>query len=197
MWTKAAKDSELARETIASTEARRLFFQARVNLELFNHTREMLKEALAQLNFHNFARANSCHMTEGVFGADIHSANMQSERECVIGFLLATVTAGHRFTRSIIAARSKDRGADWEGLRLHLKQLQKKYHDTRNFLEHLDEAIAKETVTDDMDCSFTPGAILTCKESSEKFTFDFSEQALAKLQEVYDKIIEMLEKRKV
>lgn len=196
MWTKAAKDAELTRETITSDEARKLFLQARVNLELFNHAREKLKEALDQLNFHDFARVNSCHMTEGVFGADIHLANMQSERERVIGFLLAAVTAGHRFTRSIIAARRKDTGRDWKSLRLDISQLEKKFHDTRNFLEHLDEAIAKGIVSDDMDCSFTPGAILTCKESGNQFTFDFSEQALTKPQEIYDKIIEMLEQRK-
>ena len=63
MWTKAAKDAELTSETITSDEARKLFFQARVNLELFNHAREKLKEALDQLNFHDFARVNSCHIS--------------------------------------------------------------------------------------------------------------------------------------
>jgi hypothetical protein len=196
MWTKAANDAELTRETISSSEARKLFFQARVNLELFNHAREKLKEALDQLKFHDFARVNSCHMTEGIFGADIHLANMQSERERVIGFLLAAVTAGHRFTRSMIAVRRSDAGRDWKSLRLDISQLGKKFHKTRNFLEHLDEAIAEGRVNDDMDCSFTPGAVLTCKENGNQFTFDFSEQALTKPQEIYDKIIEMLEQRK-
>jgi hypothetical protein len=197
MWTEAAKDTELVRETISVPQARHLFFQARVNLELFNHAREKLQEALDQLNFHDFARVNSCHMVEGMFGADIHAANMLSERERVIGFLLATVTAGHRFTRSMIAARNKDMGRDWKSLRTDISQLEKKFYDTRNFLEHLDEAIAKGTVRDAMNCSFTPGAILTCKEKDNQFTFDFSGQALMKPQEIYNKIIEMLKQRKV
>jgi hypothetical protein len=88
MWTEASKDAGLVREAITSAQARRLFFQARINLEFYNHARGQLQEALDRLSFHSFARVNSCHMTEGVFGADIHAANMLSERERVIGFLL-------------------------------------------------------------------------------------------------------------
>jgi len=32
---------------------------------------------------------------------------------------------------------------DWKGLRLDISQLEKRYHDTPKFLEHLDEVIAK------------------------------------------------------
>ncbi len=196
MWTEAAKDAILIREVVNPEQARHLLYQARVNLELFNHTRSQLHEALNQLNFRDFARVNSCHMTEGIFGEDIHAAHMITEKERVIGFLLATVTAGHRFTRSIIAARARDMGPDWKGLKIDITLLEKKFHKVRNFMEHLDEAIASGTLASDMDCTFTPGAILTCKEPSETFTFDFSEQALLRPQETYDKVIDMLKARK-
>jgi len=196
MWTQSAKDAELIKETIGSSEAKQLLYQARVNLELFIHTHEQLQKALDQLLFHDFARANSCHMTEGVFGTAIHAAHMMSEKERVMGFLLAAVTAGYRFTRSISAARSKDRGRDWKNLRTNISKLEKKFHKVRNFLEHLDESIARGAITDGMDCYFSPQAILTCKESPNEFTFDFSEQAMKQPEEIYEKVIEMLEQRK-
>jgi hypothetical protein len=197
MWTKSAKDAELIKETVSSSKARQLLYQARVNLELFGNTNEQLQEAHKQLLFHDFARINTCHMNEGIFGADIQIANMMSEKERVMGFLLAAVTAGYRFTRSVIAARSEDRGRDWKNLRIGVSHLEKKFHDVRNFLEHLDEAITKGTVSNEIDCYFSRDSVLTCKDSGSNLTFGFSEKAMSQSQETYDKIIEMLEQRKL
>jgi hypothetical protein len=135
-------------------------------------------------------------MNEGIFGTAIHTAQMMSEKERVMGFLLATVTAGHRFTRSIIAARSRDRMRDWKSLRMDISQLERRFHKVRNFLEHLDESIANGTISDGMDCYFSRDGVLTCKEPGDEFTFDFSEQAMKQPQEIYEKLISMLEQRK-
>jgi hypothetical protein len=195
MWTESAHDAELVRNTVSDAVARRLLYQARVNLELFTHVRAQLTDALNELNAEDFARVMSDHMTEGVFGADKHRANQMTQKERVIGFLLATVTAGHRLTRFLCAARRNDRGRDWATLRIDLDLLEKQYHDVRNYLEHMDEAIASGKILNDMDCTFTPAGVLTCKEGTCSLTFDFSEAGLKRPQEVYDKVIAMLKSR--
>jgi hypothetical protein len=109
MWTEAARDASLIAETILDPRARQLLFQARINLELFNHASVQLHEALDQLNLHNFSHAfGGCRMNEGIFGTDIHTAEMVSWTQRVTGFLLAAVTAGHRFLSAVNKARNKD-----------------------------------------------------------------------------------------
>jgi len=197
MWTEASRDADLVKETVNDTRAKALLFQACVNLELFNHASGHIHEALDQLNFHNFARAfGSCHMDEGIFGADIHGAQMLSYTQRVTGFLLATVTAGHRFTRSILGARARDRGRDWSEIRKEIDGLEKTYVRVRNFLEHLDKALAARRPTLDIDCSFTPEAILTCREGSDTFTFNFTKEALARPQALYDRLLQVVKSRK-
>ena len=86
--------------------SRALFFQARVNLELFKHMVEQLHALFDKLNYHNFARAfGTCHMNDGIFGELKHSAQMATEKERVLGFLLAMVTSGTASrTRSLVCA---------------------------------------------------------------------------------------------
>jgi hypothetical protein len=196
MWTDASREADLVRETVPDIQAQMLLLQARVNVELFKHTAEQLQDELDALNFHDFARTQSCHMNEGIFGADKHAADMMVHKAKVVGFLLATVTAGHRFIRSVINARSKDRGRDWRGLRQDLGRLESEYHKVRNFLEHLDKAVASGSAGG-LDCTFTPTAILTCSESTATFKFDFSKQSLGLVEETYHKVIAMLTQRKL
>src|SRR5262249_14042392 len=103
----------------------------------------------------------------------------------------------HRFARSACAARGKDRGADWKELRLDLKALTQDYHHVRNFLEHLDEAIATGAADVGLDCSFSRARILTCVKSPEHFTFDFTSEALKTLVDVYEKIVALFTARKI
>lgn len=197
MWTPAARDSQLISETVPHAVARQLLLQARVNLELFLHASKQLHEALNTLNHHNFARTfGSGHMDEGIFGVDKHTAEMVAGQQRVTGFLLAVITAGHRFTRALVAARQYDRNSDWKHLRADLDTLQSSYHRVRNFMEHLHDAIADVASAPGLDCSFTPGALLTCKEPKGTYTFDFSEIALSQIERTYDRLLKMLKARK-
>jgi hypothetical protein len=196
MWTQSSRDADLIRETVPDSGARRLLYQARVNLALYTHARERLHESMDALNAADFARVASCHMTEGVFGADKHAANQMELKEQVIGFLLSVVTAGHRFTRSIQGARLRDASADWKQLKYDITALERKFHDVRNFMEHLDESIARGDLANGTDCTFTPTAILTCTDKDGKNTFFFSRPSLDACQTVYDSVIELLKKRK-
>jgi len=176
---------------------RALLYQSRVNLELFKFAKERLLEAMESLNSEDFARVmGGCHMTEGVFGSDRHRANQMMYKEQVIAFLLATVTAGHRFTRSIKAARANERASDWKTIKYDLTILEKQqYQEVRNFMEHLDESIASGQLEDGLDCTFSPESKLTCKEKGSVFYFDFTKDALNKPEEVYSKLLGMLQKR--
>jgi hypothetical protein len=117
-------------------------------------------------------------------------------KEQVIAFLLATVTAGHRFARSIKAARARERAADWKTIKYDFTILEKQFHEVRNFMEHLDESIASKELEDGLDCTFTPESKLTCKEKNRIFYFDFTKATLNRLEDVYSKVLGMLQKRK-
>jgi len=195
MWTEAATHARLIQATVPDRQAQILLFQARVNLELFNYTRVALGEALDLLNHHDFARVMSCHMTEGIFGADRHFAEQLTQRERVVGFLLATVTAGHRFTKSLRLASARDRGGDWKELRIDLNLLETQYHRARNFLEHLHDAVGRGELSAVADGSFTPTALLTFKYEGQTSTLDFSANALERPQKTYEKLVVMLQAR--
>ncbi len=196
MWTDASRQADLVRKTVQDPVACHLLYQARVNLELFNHARSQLGEAFNTLEFHNFARAfGSCHQLDGVFGDDIHLAEMVAAKQRVLGFLLSTVTAGHRFIRAIVQARSKDRNTDWREVKADLTAAMAEYHTARNFLEHVDEAIYQGKVSSDEEGSFSRERILTFTTSKGKFTFDFTHEALERLQTLHDNILEMLRRR--
>lgn len=182
-------------EVVSDDRARILLYQAEVNLRLFIYSAEQLNKEFDALNFEDLARANTCHMTEGIFGELKHKSQMLSHKQAVIGFLLAVVTAGHRFTRSLFAARRKDQGEDWKILKYDFRLIEKRFHRTRNFLEHLDEALALDQGLERIDCTFSRHGILSCKEDSEEFEFDFRNSSLDKTTEIFDKVIEMLKKR--
>jgi hypothetical protein len=196
MWTEAQGHAELVRDTVADPRARQLLYQVRVNLELFLHASAQLAEAFDDLDFHNFSITfGGCHMDEGIFGTVKHRAEMAAAKERVLAFLNATVTSGHRFIRALRAARKRDRGNDWGQLRMELERTERNFHDTRNFLEHLDEAIARGEIEAGSDASFSATRLLTCKDAGGEFTFDFSPDALAKLPDLYDEVVDLLKAR--
>lgn len=160
MWTDESRASDLIFGVVSSPVAQHLLYQSQMHLENFRHAKSRLHESFDTLLFRDFARAQSCHMTEGIFGADIHAAEMESAKIRVWGYLLNTATAGHKFLRCLVNARAKDRKSDWAPFREDLKALPDLYRRTRNFLEHLDEATAREEVTGIEDCKFSRHGIL-------------------------------------
>lgn len=198
MWTQVSQEVDLVTATVANPTARKLLFQARANLELFQHASTQLHEALNQLNSHNMARAfGSSHMDDGIFGADKHASEMLSSTQRVFAFLLAVVTSGHRFTITLKRVIVHDVVGDLEALSAEIDCLYATYHNVRNFLEHLDEEIAKDAKTNlkMLDCTFTREAILTCSKQNAIYTFDFTEPSLGKLKPTYDKLLGILKAR--
>jgi len=195
MWTDQARTAILIFEVVQDSVAQRLLYQAQMHLESFRHSAKQLQEAFDTLMFHDFARSQSCHMTEGIFGADVHTAEMESAKVRVWGFLLNTSSAGHKFLRCIVNARSKERESDWSCLRYDLKVLQNLYERARNFLEHLDEMTDKQEVTDIEDCKFSRHGVLHFSDRKGTAQFDFTESGLAPIETIWCKLLDMLRAR--
>lgn len=195
MFTESHSVANLISATVENNTARTLLYQARVNLQLFDYARTKVHVELEALNNAAFALAHTSHMLEGVFGAAKHTAAMMEHKEGVLCFLSAAITSGHRVIRSISSARDKDRGRDWKRFRVTINLLEDNLRKTRNFLEHMDEAIAKGEIANGMDCTFSRDAVLTMKENGITTTFDFSAPALEKISKVYKEVIQMLEER--
>jgi hypothetical protein len=195
MWTDESRTAELIIQTVENPVAQRLLYQAQTHLESFRHASSKLKDSFELLLFHDFARTQSCHMTDGIFGADIHLAKMESAKVRVWGFLLGTATAGHRFLRCIKSARSKNPSSDWAVLRDDLKRLTPLFLRTRNFLEHLDEKTYRQEVTNIEDCKFSRHGILEFADDDGKVEFDFTDDGLAPVEQIWTTTVQMLKTR--
>lgn len=196
MFTESQTVADLLVSRVKDSTARTLLYQARVNLQLFEYARERVQKELGALNMEDFARTQTCHMTGGIFGAEKHAAKMMEHKEGVLCFLMALVTSAYRLVRSISAARRNDKGTDWKAFRSSLNPLEEALRGARNFLEHLDEAIAQGQISEGMDCSFSRNGVLAMTENGTTTHFDFTSAALEKIPELYWQVIRMLEARK-
>jgi hypothetical protein len=192
MWTDETKISDLIFLTVKEPVAQRLLYQAQLHVESFQHNSEQLHESFETLLFEDFARTQSCHMTEGIFGADIHAAKMESAKVRVWGFLSATVAAAYKCLRCIANARQKDRGRDWAILRQSLDVLPDQYRRTRNFLEHMDEAVYRGEVTTLADCRFSRHGELEFRDEKGNESFLFTKEALGRVLETWKMTIHIL-----
>ena len=166
--------------------AQRLFYQCVFHIEVFAKTSILLREAKETLDFHNFARSQSCHMTDGIFGVDRHTSQMETAKVKTIGYLGITLASGHKFLRSLKNARAKDGDAAWRSTKQQLIRLEETYRLARNACEHLDESISRgETVTFE-DFSFSIHDMLTFKDDKGiRHRFDFSPEALERVVEFW------------
>ena len=80
MWTDESKISSLIYKVVEEPTAQKLLYQAQFHIEIFKNNSDKLHESFDTLLFHEFARKNTCHMTEGVFGSDIHTDKMESAK---------------------------------------------------------------------------------------------------------------------
>ena len=196
MWTDESRAANLIFGVVTSPVSQRLIYQAQMHIENFRHSKERLFEAFESLLFRDFSRTQSCHMNEGIFGAEIHAAEMESAKIRVWGHLLNTATAGHKFLRCLVNARAKERESDWIRFRDDFKELPDIYRRTRNFLEHLDEATAKEEVSNLEDCKFSRHGILQFSDKDGKLEFDFTKEGLAPIEPLWSKLLAMLNDRR-
>jgi hypothetical protein len=166
--------------------ARVLFYQCVFHVELFKKASQLLKEAKEELDFENFARSQSCHMTEGLFGADRHAAKMETAKIRTLGYLGVTVSAGHKLLRSLKNARNKEPRPEWRTDRKALIALEEDYRFARNAYQHLDEAICKGVVVKTEDFSFSIHDVLQFRDNhGARRTLDFSPGALQQLSDIW------------
>lgn len=197
MWTDESKEAYLIAEVVDNQFARSLLFQARVNIELFKHSTSLLHESLHQLNYHNFAGAfGTCHMNSGVFSAEIHASNQVTYTQRVLGFLLSSITSGHRLVKCLRGARKLDQGQDWVNVRKEINSLEGDYRRVRNVLEHLPDAIMRQEFKENSEIGFTPEAIFNTRDKNGEFTFNFSKAELERPIILYDQVFQNLNSRK-
>lgn len=196
MWTDETRTSDLILAVVTEPVVQRLLYQAQMHIDNFRHSRLWLQEAFEAVLFRDFARTQSCHMTEGIFGADKHAAEMESAKVRVWGHLLNATAAGHKLLRCLANARAKEQHNDWRIVRGDLNTMVEMYRRTRNFLEHLDEATAREEVTSIDDCRFSRHGMLQFTDDRGDFEFDFTPDALISLEELWAKVLDMLRTRR-
>lgn len=190
-------EAEIAIEIFTKIQdpvAKRLYYQCVVHAELFAKASELLKQTKDELDFHNFARSQSCHMTEGVFGAESHAAKMESAKIKTLGYLGVTLSAGHKLLRSLKNARAKDPRPEWKSNKRQLLELEDAYRHARNAYEHLDEAISKGAVSQFKDFSFSIHNVLQFKDTKGKTrTLDFSPETQATVMRLWTSTVNFLE----
>ena len=195
MWTDESRAATLIFNAVTTPVVQRVLYQSQMHIENFRSSKALLHEAFHNLNFHNFARSQSCHMTDGIFGDEIHASQMESAKIRVWGYLLNTTTAGHKFLRCLENARANERKRDWKIFRDDLKTTPDIYRRTRNFLEHLDQATADEKVADIEDCKLTILGILCFSDNEGRVEFDITPDGLASIELMWSKLLEMLKTR--
>jgi hypothetical protein len=134
-------------------------------------------------------------MSEGIFGADIHAAHMETAKVRVWGFLLATATAAHKMLRCIGNARKRERSPDWKALRDPLNPLTEDLRRTRNFLEHLDEMVSSGEVSKMEECRFSRHGQLEYVDKKGRHTWSFTEESLSAIEAVWTQVITILQER--
>jgi hypothetical protein len=176
--------------------AQTLFYQCLFHIELFAKASGWLREAKEKLDYHNFARSQSCHMTEGLFGVDKHTSEMETAKVRTIGYLATTIASGHKFLRSLKSARDRDGDPTWRATKKQLDRLEDSYRRARNACEHLDQGIRKGDIVELQDFSFSIHNVLTFKDDESVVrTLDFSPEALEQVAEFWKNTLSILRPR--
>ena len=68
MFTVETQQMDIIIENVKSEKAKDLFYHMLINYEIYKSTVEMLDRNMEQLNYHNFAKTQTCHMNDGIFG---------------------------------------------------------------------------------------------------------------------------------
>ena len=195
MWTDEAKISTLIFSKLSNPRAQSLAYQSFFQIQLIREFGNLYFEAKQELDFHNFARTQSSHMTEGIFGTDIHTAKMETAKVKAFGYLMILISSAHKFLRSLSSARKFDRGTDWGDFRNDFRE-QDNYRRARNAIEHFDQAIASGIPLETQELSFSVYDKLNFKDSDRKpHEMDISRNSFEKLEKTWEKFVTLLESR--
>lgn len=195
MFTVETQQMDIIIENVKSEKAKNLFYHMLINYEIYKSTEEMLDRNMEQLNFYNFAKTQTCHMNDGIFGENKYREYQFVYQLKVIGNLIVLITSAHRIMTCIKQARSNDRCDDWKTIRNSIESCDKIFDaKIRNFMEHLDEKIYKQELTN-QNCQFSPYRILYCKDDKIDRQFDFNKKQLKIIDDLIEDIFQMLSAR--
>ena len=196
MFTIETKQMDIIIENVENEKAKDLFYHMLINYEIYKSTVEMLDKNMETLNYYNFAKTQTCHMNDGIFGAMAYSDYQFVYQLKVIGNLIVLITSAHRIMTCIKEVRAKEKRNDWGSISKEIEKSDKIFDNKlRNFMEHLEEKIYKQELTNE-NCYFSPKRILYCKDENTDKQFDFNNDKLKIIDNLIDDILKMLSERK-
>lgn len=182
-------------ENVHSEKAKDLFYHMLINYEIYKSTAEMLDKNMEELNFYNFAKNQTCHMNDGIFGEIKYREYQFVYQLKVFGNLIVLITSAHRIMTCIKQARANEKSIDWKAISEDIEKCDKIFDNKlRNFMEHLEEKIYKQELTN-QNCQFSPQRILYYKDEKTDKQFDFNNAQLEIIDNLIDNILKMLSAR--
>ena len=143
----------------------------------------------------SFAKTQTCHINDGIFGEQKYREYQFVYEIKVIGNLIVLITAAHRIITCIKQARANEKSSDWKGISEVIENCDKVFDNKlRNYMEHLEEKIYKEELSN-QNCYFSPQRILYCNDEKTNKEFDFTNDKLQIIDKLIDGVLEMLSKR--
>ena len=182
-------------ENVHSEKAKDLFYHMLINYEIYKSTAEMLDKNMEELNFYNFAKNQTCHMNDGIFGEIKYREYQFVYQLKVFGNLIVLIISAHRIMTCIKQARANEKSIDWKAISEDIEKCDKIFDNKlRNFMEHLEEKIYKQELTN-QNCQFSPQRILYYKDEKTDKQFDFNNAQLEIIDNLIDNILKMLSAR--
>lgn len=195
MFTIEATQMNIIINNVHSEKAKELFYQMLINYEIYKSTADMLDNNMKQLNFYNFAKTQTCHMSDGLFGDVEYSEYQLVYQLKVTGNLIVLITSAHRIMTCIKQARANEHSSDWKEISDDITKCDKIFDNKlRNFMEHLEEKIYKQELTN-QNCQFSPQRILYCKDEKTDKQFDFNKEQLKIIDDLIQKVMKMISSR--
>lgn len=195
MFTIETKQMDIIISKVNNKKAKDSLYHMLINYEIYKSTVEVLDENMEKLNFYNFAKTQTCHMNDGIFGEQKYREYQFVYEMKVIGNLIVVITAAHRIITCIKQARANEKSSDWKSISDVIENCDRIFDNKlRNFMEHLEEKIYKQELTN-QNCYFSPQRILYCNDENTNKEFDFNSDKLQIIDKLIDELLKMLSNR--
>ena len=195
MFTIETKQMDIIINKVNNKRAKDSLYHMLINYEIYKSTVEVLDENMEKLNFYNFAKTQTCHMNDGIFGEQKYREYQFIYEIKVIGNLIVVITAAHRIITCIKQARANEKSSDWKSISDVIEYCDRIFDNKlRNFMEHLEEKIYKQELTN-QNCYFSPQRILYCNDENTNKEFDFNSEKLQIIDKLIDELLKMLSNR--
>lgn len=196
MFTVESRQIEIIIDNVSTEKTKALLFHMLINYEIYKSTVELLDNNMEKLNFYNWAKTQTCHMNDGLFGDKKYYDYQFVYQLKVIGNLIVLITSAHRIMTCVKQARAIEKCSDWKDVGEKIVKCDKVFDNKlRNFMEHLEEKIYKQELSN-QNCQFSPRRILYCKDEKTDIQFDFNNERLGMIDELVDGVLKMLSARK-